>query len=93
MPTRCFSRPVIISQPKPKDVEEWHACYTWPRYAVYWNRLSQKYSVASTFDAAGTRVKEARIHDNEPVAFAAYFRSLPEVSAVVMEVCWNWGTP
>lgn len=51
----------------------------------------KKYSVASTFDAAGVRVKEARIDGNEPAAFAAYFRGLPEASAVVMEACWNWG--
>lgn len=51
----------------------------------------KKYSVASTFDATGTRVREARIDENEPAAFAAYFRSLPESSAVVMEACWNWG--
>ena len=51
----------------------------------------KKYSVASTFDAAGARVKEARIDGNERAAFAAYFRSLPEASAVLMEACWNWG--
>lgn len=51
----------------------------------------KRYSVASTFDATGARVREARIDGNEPAGFAAYFRSLPETSAVVMEACWNWG--
>lgn len=51
----------------------------------------RRYSVASTMDATGARVKEARIDDNEPAAFAAYFRRLPETSAVVIEACWNWG--
>lgn len=51
----------------------------------------KRYSVAATMDATGTRVREARIEDNDPAAFAAYFRSLPERSAVVMEACWNWG--
>jgi hypothetical protein len=41
----------------------------------------KKYSVASTFDTAGARVKEARIDGNEPAACAAYFRSLLDVSA------------
>lgn len=51
----------------------------------------KKYSVVSTLDATGTRVREARIDDNEPAAFAAYFKSLPERSRVVVEACWNWG--
>lgn len=51
----------------------------------------KKYSVASTVDATGTRIREARIDANEPAAFAAYFRSLPEPSRVVVEACWNWG--
>jgi len=46
----------------------------------------KKYSVVSTQDATG-----ARIDDNEPAAFAAYFKSLPEPSRVVVEACWNWG--
>jgi transposase len=51
----------------------------------------KKYSVASTVDAIGTRVCEARIVDNELAAFAAYFKRLPEPSKVVVEACWNWG--
>jgi transposase len=51
----------------------------------------KKYSVVSTMDAAGTRIREARIDQNEPAAFAAYFASLPEPSRVVVEACWNWG--
>jgi len=49
----------------------------------------KRYSVAYTTDAAGTRVKEARI-DNSPEAFASYFRTLPETHRVVIEACWNW---
>jgi len=49
----------------------------------------KQYSVACTMDAAGTRVREARIC-NAPEAFASYFGSLPEGSQVVMEACWNW---
>jgi len=51
----------------------------------------KKYSVVSTMDATGARVREARIEDNEPAAFAAYFKNLPERSRVVVEACWNWG--
>lgn len=51
----------------------------------------RKYSVLRTLDAGGTRVKNARIDHEDPTAFAAYFASLPEVSRVVMEACWNWG--
>ena len=51
----------------------------------------RRYSVATTVDATGARVREARIDGNEPAAFAAYFGGLPESSAVVMEACWNWG--
>lgn len=51
----------------------------------------KRYSVVSTQDATGTRVCEARIDDNEPAAFAAYFQRLPEPSRVVVEACWNWG--
>jgi transposase len=51
----------------------------------------RRYSVACTVDATGTRIREARIDDNEPAAFAAYFRRLPEPSRVVVEACWNWG--
>lgn len=42
-------------------------------------------------DAAGERVKEARIA-NTPEAFASYFRGLTDKSEVVMEACWNWGS-
>jgi len=51
----------------------------------------KKYSVVSTMDAAGTRIREVCIDQNEPAAFAAYFQSLPEPSCVVVEACWNWG--
>jgi transposase len=51
----------------------------------------KRYSVASIVDATGARIREARIEDNEPAAFAAYFKSLPEPSRVVVEACWNWG--
>lgn len=51
----------------------------------------KRYSVVSTLDATGTRVREARIDANEPAAFAAYFKSLPERRRVVVEACWNWG--
>jgi transposase len=51
----------------------------------------KKYSVVSTMDATGARVREARIEENEVAAFAAYFKSLPEQSRVVVEACWNWG--
>jgi len=51
----------------------------------------RKYSVLRTLDAGGTRVKNSRIDHSDPQAFAAYFGSLPEVSRVVMEACWNWG--
>lgn len=51
----------------------------------------KRYSVVSTQDATGTRVCEARIDENEPAAFAAYFARLPEPSRVVVEACWNWG--
>jgi len=51
----------------------------------------KKYSVASTVDATGNRIREARIDENDPVAFAAYFKALPEKSNVVIEACWNWG--
>ena len=51
----------------------------------------KKYSVVSAMDATGTRVREARIDQNEPAAFAACFKGLPESSRVVVEPCWNWG--
>jgi transposase len=51
----------------------------------------RRYSVVRTQDAAGNRVKGARIDHRDPEAFAAYFKALPEVSRVVMEACWNWG--
>lgn len=51
----------------------------------------KRYSVVSTQDATGTRIREARIDENDPAAFAAYFGTLPEPSRVVVEACWNWG--
>lgn len=51
----------------------------------------KRYSVVSTMDATGARVSEARIEENEPAAFAAYVKRLPEPSRVVVEACWNWG--
>ena len=45
----------------------------------------KKYSVVSTMDATGTRIREACIDENEVGAFAAYFKSLPERSRVVVE--------
>ena len=47
--------------------------------------------MASTVDATGTRICEARIDENAPAAFAAYFKALAEESKVVIEACWNWG--
>jgi transposase len=47
--------------------------------------------VVSTQDATGARVCEARMDDNSPAAFAAYFARLSEPSRVVVEACWNWG--
>ena len=34
----------------------------------------KKYSVAYTVNATGTRIREARIDENAPAAFAAYFK-------------------
>lgn len=47
--------------------------------------------MVSTMDATGTRIREVRVDQNEPAAFAAYFQGLPEPSRVVVEACWNWG--
>lgn len=49
------------------------------------------YSVACTMDLLGGVRKEARINHKDTTAFARYFKSLGEDSAVVMEACWNWG--
>lgn len=49
------------------------------------------YSVVSTQDATGARIREARIDGNDPEAFAAYFKNLPGKSRAVLECCWNWG--
>jgi transposase len=51
----------------------------------------KRYSVVCTLDAEGQRVQSARIDQNEPAAFAAYFQCLPAPSRTVVEACWNWG--
>lgn len=51
----------------------------------------KRYSVVCTLDGEGRRVQSARIDQNEPAAFAAYFQRLPEPSRTVLEVCWNGG--
>jgi transposase len=51
----------------------------------------KRYSVVCTLDSEGRRVQSARIDQNEPAAFAAYFQRLPEPSRTVLEACWNWG--
>ena len=51
----------------------------------------KRYSVVCTLDAEGQRVQSARIDQNEPAAFAAYFQRLPAPSRTVVEACWNWG--
>lgn len=51
----------------------------------------KRYSVVCTVDAEGRRVQSARIDQNEPAAFAAYFQRLPAPSRTVLEACWNWG--
>jgi hypothetical protein len=40
----------------------------------------KRYSVVCTVDAEGQRVQSARIDQNEPAAFAAYFQRLPAVA-------------
>jgi len=52
----------------------------------------KRYSVACTLDAQGRLLKQARIDDNAPEAFAAYFEALDGPSEAVIEACWNWGT-
>lgn len=42
-------------------------------------------------DATGARISEARIEQNEPAAYAAYFKRLPGPSRVVVGACGNWG--
>ena len=51
----------------------------------------KRYSVVCTVDAEGRRVQSARIDQNEPAAFAAYFQRLPSPTRTVLEACWNWG--
>lgn len=51
----------------------------------------KRYSVLCTVDGDGRRVQSARIDQNEPAAFAAYFQRLPAPSRTVLEACWNWG--
>jgi transposase len=51
----------------------------------------KRYSVLCTVDASGQRVQSARVAQNEPAAFAAYFQRLPAPSEAVLEACWNWG--
>lgn len=51
----------------------------------------KRYSVLCTVDAEGRRVQSARVDQNEPAAFAAYFQRLPGPSRTVVEACWNWG--
>lgn len=51
----------------------------------------KRYSVVCTIDPEGRRVQAARIDQNEPAAFAAYFQHLPTASQTVLEACWNWG--
>lgn len=51
----------------------------------------KRYSVVCTVDAEGRRIQSARIDQNEPAAFAAYFQRLPTPSRTVLEACWNWG--
>jgi hypothetical protein len=45
----------------------------------------KRYSVLCTVDADGRRVRAARIAQNEPAAFAAYFQHLPAPSRAVLE--------
>ncbi len=47
----------------------------------------KRYSVVCTVDAEGRRVQSARIDQNEPAAFAAYFQRLPVSSRTVLEAC------
>lgn len=46
----------------------------------------KRYSVVCTVDADGRRVQSARIDQNEPAAFAAYFQRLPAPSRTVQEL-------
>jgi hypothetical protein len=45
----------------------------------------KRYSVACTMDAQGRLLKQARIDDNAPEAFAAYFAALDEPSEAVID--------
>lgn len=51
----------------------------------------KRYSVLCTVDASGQCVQSARVAQNEPAAFAAYFQRLPAPSEAVLDACWNWG--
>lgn len=50
----------------------------------------KRYSVASSQDAKGTRLSEAKIDGNNPKGFAMYFKALPGPHRIVIEACWNW---
>lgn len=51
----------------------------------------KKNSFVSTCNEQGERVAEAKIHGNDPSAFAQYFARLGEAPGkVVLEACWNW---
>jgi transposase len=52
----------------------------------------KRYSVACTLDAQGRLLKQARIDQNAPEAFTAYFAALDGPSETVIEACWNWAT-
>lgn len=49
----------------------------------------KRYSVACTLDGQGRLLKQARIDNNDPKAFAAYFKALDGPSEAVIEACWN----
>lgn len=51
----------------------------------------ERYPMVSTMAATCTRISEARIEQDEPAAFAAYFSRLHEPSRVVVAECSNWG--
>lgn len=50
----------------------------------------KRYSVASSQNAKGARLSEAKIDGNAPEAFKTYFKALPGPHEVVIEACWNW---
>lgn len=53
--------------------------------------ITQKTSVVSTMDAAGARIGEPHLDQNEPAEFTACFAGLPPPSRAVVEACWNRG--